>query len=98
MGAYTTIELERSGAIATLAGGASCAFSVSVTAPKDLKVFANSPELAAAKQGNGDWLINGTLSFSGPNPPGVAATGEVGIVAYAQGVVNSSVTNFTIKQ
>lgn len=41
--------------------------------------------------------VNGTLSFSGPLPAGVDATGEVGIVASgASTAVNSSVTNFTI--
>ena len=40
--------------------------------------------------------VNGSLTFSGARPAGVAAAGEVGITAYAQGVVNSSVTNFTI--
>jgi hypothetical protein len=39
----------------------------------------------------------GTLSFTGPRPSGVDATGEVGIIASAKAaVVNSSVTNFTI--
>jgi hypothetical protein len=38
-----------------------------------------------------------TLSFSGPRPAGVEATGEVGIVgAAASTSVNSSVTNLTI--
>jgi hypothetical protein len=41
--------------------------------------------------------INSTLTFSGARPAGVDAAGEVGIVGYAQGYVNSSVTNFTIK-
>jgi hypothetical protein len=41
--------------------------------------------------------IGGTLSFGGALPTGVAATGEVGIVASAASTsVSSSVTNFTI--
>lgn len=43
--------------------------------------------------------IGGTLSFSGPRPAGVDATGELGMAAAANGTsVDSSVTNFTINQ
>jgi hypothetical protein len=44
-----------------------------------------------------DGQVGGTLSFSGPLPAGVSATGEVGMVASAiSAVVDSSVTNFVI--
>jgi hypothetical protein len=44
-----------------------------------------------------DGQVGGTLTFSGPRPAGVEATGEVGIVAQAtSAVVDSSVTNFVI--
>jgi len=41
--------------------------------------------------------VGTTLSFAGPRPSGVEATGEVGVVASAtSAVVNASVTNFEI--
>ena len=41
--------------------------------------------------------VGSTLSFAGPRPTGVEATGEVGVVATAtSAVVNASVTNFEI--
>jgi YVTN family beta-propeller protein len=41
--------------------------------------------------------VGATLNFSGPRPPGVDATGEVGIAAVAQfSVVDSSIANVTI--
>jgi hypothetical protein len=41
--------------------------------------------------------VGGTLTFSGPRPAGVEATGEVGIVGQAaSAVINSSVTNLVI--
>jgi hypothetical protein len=42
--------------------------------------------------------ITGTLNFSGTRPAGVDSPGEVGVAAFALGVVNSSVANFTIFQ
>jgi len=44
-----------------------------------------------------DGQVGSTLTFSGPRPAGVDATGEVGIIAAAvSAVVDSSVTNMTI--
>jgi hypothetical protein len=43
--------------------------------------------------------VGSTLSFAGPRPTGVEATGEVGVVASAtSAVVNASVTNFEIDE
>ena len=64
--------------------------NVTVTAKVFRHSIATDPNSPVGAQ------VNGTLAFSGARPSGVDAIGEVGIVAYAVGVVNSSVTNFTI--
>jgi hypothetical protein len=54
--------------------------------------------MTASDPGSGVGVqVGATLSFAGPRPAGVDATGEVGIIASAiNAVVDSSVTNFLI--
>jgi hypothetical protein len=65
--------------------------NVSVTGNVYAHVTPTDPGSALGAQ------VGTTLSFAGPRPAGVEATGEVGVVASAtSAVVNASVTNFEI--